>query len=87
MIVEAALFVVVFYLCWLYLTRPPPDYPPTPPIRLPIFGHIHYLMGYGSDPNVGFDKVFQKYGKDGVVAVHMGKLKMALIGTLILMYV
>jgi hypothetical protein len=45
---ELILFGLTCLLAWLYKTRLPPDYPATPPIRLPIVGHGLYLLGFAN---------------------------------------
>ena len=75
MIVEIILFFILAYLIWLWLTRLPPNYPPTPPIRLPFFGHLPYIWWYAQDPIMYLDQLSEKYGKDGVMALHMGNIK------------
>lgn len=46
MIIEVILFVIFCLTVWYYLTRLPDNYPPTPPIRLPLIGHGLYMLGY-----------------------------------------
>ena len=75
MIVEIILFTILAYLIWLWQTRLPPNYPPSPPIRLPILGHVHYLWWHKTDPAYFLDEMYDKYGKDGAVAFHMGRRK------------
>ncbi len=81
MLVEAVLFLFVFALSWHFINRPPANYPPTPPIRLPFLGHIHYLLPYGlKNANVGLNALYKKYNKDGVFAFHLGIIKLVLVG-------
>ena len=75
MIVEIILFVTFAYLLWLWKTRLPPNYPATPPIRLPILGHLPYYWLYCEDPVFFLDQLYERYGKDGAVAFHMGQRK------------
>ncbi len=85
MIVEIVLFSAVLLCYWYYATRLPADSPPSPPIRLPFLGHIHYLLPYGKRVNDGLDDLYRKYNKNGMFTFHMGFLKMILIGTSILL--
>ena len=72
MIVELIVLASVLLLFWRYKTPLPPDYPPTPPLRLPILGHMHYMLPYLSDANEGFYALYKKYGRDGMLALHLG---------------
>jgi hypothetical protein len=81
MIVESLLFVAAFLLFWAYATKIPPNYPPTPPIRLPLIGHMHYLLPYGAqNRNKGLHKLYEKYNKNGVMALHIFGFKIVIIG-------
>lgn len=72
MIVELIVLASALLLFWHYKTPLPPDYPPTPPIRLPVLGHMHYMLPYISDVNEGFYALYKKYGRDGILALHLG---------------
>ena len=54
----------------------PDNYPPTPPIRLPIIGHAHYLLFHGKV----LQETFKRYSKNGLLALHIGTFRMTLIG-------
>jgi hypothetical protein len=72
MIIEALLFVAALLLFWAYANKIPPNYPPTPPICLPLIGHMHYLFPYGAqNRNKGLHELFEKYNKNGVMAFHL----------------
>ena len=65
----------------------PPDYPPTPPIRLPLLGHMHYIVPYvlrGSMTKTtratGLEDLNKRYGKGGILCLHFGPFKLVLIG-------
>ena len=65
-----------------YKNRLPSDYPPTPPIRLPIIGHIPYLMlSRKKNFNEAFDELFDRYSRDGLCAIHLGTWKIVTIGS------
>ena len=71
MLLEICLFLVLALLIWSYVTRLPSNYPSTPPIRLPIIGHALHMFGYKNTQKV-MNKICDKYGKDGMVAVNFG---------------
>jgi hypothetical protein len=80
MFVELVLFVIVIVAYWLYSTRLPANYPPSPPVRLPILGHAHYLWFNGTHVNEAINNLYKKYNKNGVFAFHLGMAKTVLIG-------
>nr|APH81374.1 cytochrome P450 CYP3031A1 [Tigriopus kingsejongensis] len=76
-----ALVVVVLILAWYVKNRLPANYPPTPPTRLPLFGHSHYLLFTRNSGIEAIDELFHKYSKDGVMAFHLGSFKLVIIGS------
>ena len=62
-------------------TRLPADYPPTPPLRLPLLGHMHYIVPYVLNTGLaGLEDLNRKYGKNGVLCLHFGPFKLVLLG-------
>ena len=57
---ELVLFGAFLLTVWYWMTRLPDTYPPTPPIRLPILGHAHYL---------GCDTITKKIGLNHVATI------------------
>ncbi len=54
---------------------------PTPPWRLPFIGHAHYLYSYGSSGAVkAFEDLYDRYSKDGMLALDVGAEKIVLVG-------
>ena len=51
--------IFVASLAWLYTSRPPKGFPPTPGLTLPFMGHAYLL---GADAEAGFSKLRQKLG-------------------------
>jgi hypothetical protein len=80
MIVELLLLAIVWLMYWHYKTRLPSDYPPSPPLRLPILGHIHYLWLHRANINEGIDSLYEKYNRNGVFALHLGPTKLIIVG-------
>ncbi|XP_059087981.1 cytochrome P450 2C15-like [Tigriopus californicus] len=75
------IFVSVLVLYWYFQTKLPDDYPPTPPIRLPILGHAVYLyFGTKASGAEAIDALYQRYSKDGIMAFHLGPFKTVIIG-------
>jgi hypothetical protein len=82
MITELSLLLLVAVSYWYYVTWLPPDYPPTPLVRLPLLGHMHYLVPYflTKTPGKGLDRLNKRFGKNGIICVHFGPFKMVMIG-------
>ena len=80
MITELLLVFAALMVWWLYASRLPADYPPTPPVRLPFLGHMHYLLPYLKEPYEGLYQLYDKYGRNGVMAIHFGPYKFVLLG-------
>lgn len=75
------IFGSVLVLYWYYKTRLPDDYPPSPPIRLPIIGHAVYsFFGTSASGAEAIDELYERFSKDGIMAFHMGPFKMVIIG-------
>ena len=74
--IEIALLGVLLLIIWYYATRLPDNYPPTPPIRLPILGHAHYLLLHGPV----LHETFKRYSKNGLLSLHIGTLHITMIG-------
>ena len=68
MLIEVILFIVAGLLAWYFVTRLPDNYPATPPIRIPFFGHGLYLLGY-KNTQEAFNDLCEKYGKDGMMVI------------------
>ena len=58
----------------------PDNYPPTPPIRLPILGHAHYLFLHGPTKSTVIHELFRRYSKDGILTLHIGTWRFTIIG-------
>ena len=80
MITELLLVLAALTAWWLYSTRLPPDYPPVPPVRLPFLGHMHYLLPHLKEPYEGLYQLYDKYGRNGVMAMHFGPYAFVLLG-------
>ena len=80
MITELLLVLAAVTAWWLYAARLPPDYPPMPPVRLPFLGHMHYLLPHLREPYEGLYQLYDKYGRNGVMAMHFGPYKFVLLG-------
>ena len=81
MFVELILGFAVASLAWYFMTRLPADYPPTPPIRLPILGHVHYLFWIKDTKYTSaLYEMFKRYSRDGVLTLHIGTERMTIIG-------
>ncbi len=81
MLLAAAFILCLAILLWAYATKPPPNYPPTPPLRVPFFGHIPNLWLHGDgDTNRAFEELYKKYSNNGVMAFHLGFVKAIFIG-------
>ena len=75
-------FLVVFLAClWYFSTRLPDNYPPTPPVRLPILGHAHYLFLHKPTKSTAIYELFRRYSKNGILTLHIGILRFTIIGT------
>ena len=81
MLVGLILGFTILGLLWYFMTRLPPSYPPTPPIRLPILGHFHYFLWIrDSESNSALYKMFKRYSKNDVLTLHIGTERMTMIG-------
>ena len=80
MITEFLLVFAAIMVWWLFSSRLPEDYPPTPTVRLPFLGHMHYLLPYLKEPYEGLYQLYNKYGRNGAMAMHFGPYKFALLG-------
>ena len=81
MLVGLILGFTILGLLWYFMTRLPPSYPPTPPIRLPILGHFHnFLWIRDSESNSALYKMFKRYSKNDVLTLHIGTERMTMIG-------
>ena len=81
MLTELFLLGVALIILWYWKTRLPSDHPPTPPIRLPILGHFHYLLMYpATKTTTGLYELYKAYSKNGVLSFHVGTQKITLIG-------
>ena len=58
-------------LLWHYSTKPSANHPPMPPWRLPLLGHIFYLIGY-KHLQYAVDDLIPKYGKNGMLTIFLG---------------
>ena len=66
---------------WYILTRLPANYPPTPPIRLPILGHVHYFFWFrDTKRSTALYEMFKLYSENGILTVHIGAQKVTMIG-------
>ena len=81
MLVEFILGFAVASFAWYLMTRLTANYPPTPPIRLPILGHAHYLFWIKNTKRTSaFYEMFKRYSKNGVLTLHIGTARMTMIG-------
>ena len=81
MLVEFILGFALACLAWYLLTRLPANYPPTPPIRLPILGHVHYLFWIKDTKRTSaLYEMYKRYSKNGVLTLHIGTERMTMIG-------
>ncbi len=81
MILELILLFAALAASWYVSNRTPKQYPPTPPYRLPLIGHRLHLLAYKNDINRAFEVLYEKYSKNGVLAIDMGfGFKTVLIG-------
>ena len=78
---EWALFLISMTTIWYLTSRLPDKYPPTPPIRLPILGHAHYLLLHGPTKSSVIYELFQRYSRDGILTLHVGTWRFTVIGT------
>ena len=78
--ISELLFLATLAVFWLYFAKLPPDYPPTPPISLPFVGHMHYLLPHLRQPWEGLYHLYNKYGRNGLMAMHFGPYKFVLLG-------
>ena len=44
MLLAAAALAAAALVAWFFATRLPANYPPTPPLRLPLLGHALYFL-------------------------------------------
>jgi hypothetical protein len=59
------------------------DSPPTPPIRIPIIGHLHYLLMYpATKSTTQMYEMFKRFNKNGVLSFEVGTVKITIIGVL-----
>ena len=79
--IEWDLLITSVVLIWYFTTRLPDNYPPTPPIRLPILGHAHYLFLYRLTKSTMIYEVFRRHNKEGVLTLHIGTWRFTIIGT------
>lgn len=75
MIVELLLVPILGLLLWLYISKPPPNYPASPPWPLPLIGHAYYLWGYKNTQEAVMN-LMEKYGQDGMLALKLGPRKL-----------
>ena len=81
MFVELILGFAVASLAWYFMTQLPADYPSTPPIRLPILGHAHYLFWIQDTKRASaVYEMYKRYSKNGVLTLHIGTERMTIIG-------
>ena len=81
MLVEFILGFAVASFAWYLMTRLPANYPPTPPIRLPILGHAHYLLWIKDTKRTSaLYEMFKRYSKNGVLTLHIGTERVTMIG-------
>jgi hypothetical protein len=80
MIIEILLLLIVMLALWYLATMPSPDYPPMPPIRLPLIGHMLYLLQDPSDASAVINNLYDRFNKGGVMAWHCGPFKSVFIG-------
>ena len=81
MLVELLLGFAFSGILWYFLTRLPPNYPPTPPTRLPILGHAHYLSWIrDSQRSSALYEMFRRYSKDDLLTLHIGVQRITMIG-------
>ena len=81
MFVELILGFAFASLAWYFMTRLPADYPPTPPIRLPILGHAHYLFWIKDTKRTSaLYEMYKRYNRNGVLTLHIGTERMTMIG-------
>ena len=81
MLVEFILGFLVACFAWYLVTKLPATYPPTPPIRLPILGHAHYLFWIKDTKHTSaLCEMFKRYSKNGVLTLHIGTVRITLIG-------
>ena len=81
MFVEFILAFTIASFAWYLMTRLPENYPPTPPIRLPILGHAHYLFWIKDTKRTSaLYEMFKQYNKNGVLTLHIGTERMTMIG-------
>ena len=84
MLVEFLLGFAFAAFVWYAMTRLPTNYPPTPPIRLPILGHVHYLFWIRKTKrSTAFYEMFKRYSKNGVLTVHIGAQRITMIGKVV----
>ena len=74
--IEVVLLAVLLLIIWYWATKLPDNYPPTPPIRLPILGHAHYMLLHGTV----LHETFKRYSKNGLLTLHIGTLRITIIG-------
>ena len=81
MLVLITLGFIISSLFWYFMTRLPPNYPPTPPTRLPILGHMHYLFWIrDSKHRSALHKMFKRYSKNDMLTLHIGVERVTMIG-------
>ena len=81
MLLEFVLGFAIAIFAWYLMTRLPADYPPTPPLRLPILGHTPYLLWFGDTKHTSaLYEMFKRYSKNGVLTLHIGTERMTMLG-------
>jgi hypothetical protein len=78
---EWVLLIVVVAFLLHQANKKSNDAPPTPPIRLPILGHAHYLFMYsGTKTTTQLYELFRRFNKNGVLSLEIGTMQITLIG-------
>ena len=81
MLIEITLGLVFSSILWYLMTRLPSNYPPTPPTRLPILGHAHYLFWItDGERTSALCKMFKRYSKNDMLTLHIGTERITMIG-------
>ncbi|CAN6226687.1 unnamed protein product [Urochloa humidicola] len=84
-ILLAVLLLLIIRLAWVKLKTSSrqtewkkQQLPPSPPGKLPIIGHLHLI---GSRPHVSFRDLDAKYGRNGLILVHLGAVPTIVVST------
>ncbi|CAO2145098.1 unnamed protein product [Urochloa humidicola] len=82
-ILLAVLLLLIIRLAWVKTSSRQTEWkkqqlPPSPPGKLPIIGHLHLI---GSHPHVTFRDLYAKYGRNGLILIHVGAVPTIVVST------